>query len=668
MTEHLLPDGTMAVIPDDLPRGERVKAEAELRRLWHAAGVPDDGFRADTVGRKAGQVALGAADTALFGFGDELAAALLSSPALMAPDRSFSSEYAGNVEDMRRRQTGGWYTAGQVGGMLVPGTVAGAVTNPAMHLLRNVPAAVAARTGALAHVPAQAMANAVAGGIGGALYGYGSGTGVEDRTDVAAKTGALGAGLGGIAGAGLALAERHVPGIGGPGNTISRSLRRDGVEGVADVERRFAALPPEQSAVATLMDVAGENTRALGSAVANLPGPAKDKLLPALEGRQMDAAGRMVRTLERVAENVGAPSTDIAAIKAARQAAAAPLYQQLDTMSVMVTPDLAALLKRPSAMAALKESVRHAADDGIAISEPVAKAIAEGALEGVAVPVRVLDVAKQRLDDLAGQARAGALANEARRYATIADDLRSAVIDATGGAEGVYAQALKEWAGPSKVIEAIETGRKYASSGAVPRGASPTVAATAGGSAKGVAADRMAGRATTVTDDPAFTAGVRLGLEDVIASTPLRANVADRVAGSPARQVILEKAVGPQGVEAIMPAIDAERAFAKTYGQVAMGSRTAPMLAEMGGIGAAPMTREGLAARIGQALLRKAFLPGEKGRTAMAEVLGEMSPERRRALVQALLARADEVAPLPRAGYAPAVGVTNLIGNAPGGG
>jgi hypothetical protein len=734
-----LPDGTRAVIPDDLPRGERVKAAAEVRRLWRdAAGAAGgDTFQPQGLAQKAGQFGLGVADTMALGFGDEGTAAALSLPALIDAKRDFGSEYEGNLADMRRRQTGGYYHAGQIVGGVMPGAVAGRVVNPAMRLgeLGMAKIANVVGPGGIGSVVGNA---ALGAGLGG-VYGYGSGEGgAVGRADDAVVGGGLGGLMGGVAGGALALAQRHT-GVGGPPHAVGRALERDGVnpdpQSVSDL---FSQLPPEQRTVATLMDVGGENTRGLGRAVANMPGPAKERMLPALEERQADAAARMVRSIGRVADEVGAPAVDVAALQQQRKAAAGPLYQALDAIDVPVSPEMAGLLGRPAAAAALKRAVVDAANDGVAVPQAVADAIAAGQLEGVAIPVRVLDYAKQHLADLAGEAQRAGRANETRRFTSLADELRGGLIEATGGDAGPYAKALEAWAGPSQVMEAYDAGRRYAATGKPPQGASRSLAAAMGPGAPAEAAQRLAagepaglreavgkayefsrqeaaqgwvwrdpqtgafhaGRAVPrgaegvgrvlagphgpelfpatpgaamdvlaqslatggAPADTSFAAGVRSGVEDVLAGAPTGADVSKRVGGSPAKRVVLDKALGEQGGIMAAPSIAGERAFARTYADVTRGSRTAPMLAEIGDVAPAPPAGFSDAImRLGRALLNKASMPGEKGRAAIAEVLSEMEPGRRDALIRALLDKRNTATPLPRAGYAPAVIGTNLL-------
>lgn len=125
MGEYQLPDGTTAVIPDDLPRGERAAAEAELKRLWLVAKGRQAALASEnTVGGEIARGALGAADTAAFGVADELGAAALSAPALFSAERDFADDYTRRLAELREMQSGPTYHGGQVVGLLAPGGLA----------------------------------------------------------------------------------------------------------------------------------------------------------------------------------------------------------------------------------------------------------------------------------------------------------------------------------------------------------------------------------------------------------------------------------------------------------------------------------------------------------------------------------------------------------------
>jgi hypothetical protein len=202
---------------------------------------------------------LGAMSGLTFGFADELAGMVGGDAA--RDDMRAAQERAG-------RDFPASYGAGQIGGGVVS-------------TLPMAPMALGAR-GAVAM-----------GGLAGGLQGAGDARGgVIDRATGAAQGAALGAGLGGggylaaqgIGSAGGALmsgARRLLPGTQAPAaaarggdRMIANALRRDGItpEGAATEIQRWNAMnvPPD------VLNVGGENTRAMLRAAASRPGPARN--------------------------------------------------------------------------------------------------------------------------------------------------------------------------------------------------------------------------------------------------------------------------------------------------------------------------------------------------------------------------------------------------------
>lgn len=173
MIEVELPDGSIAEFPDgtspDVIKGALQKRfgspeKAPIQQEAPAAPQPEE----RGIMRRVDDFVRGAADTATFGFADEIAARLGS----LTGVGSAGPDYDANLAAERQRDSeGGWERFG--------GQVAGALTNPAL----------ASRT---------VLGAAVDGAAAGAVYGFGSGEGGAVERGKSAATSAA---LGGAAGA-----------------------------------------------------------------------------------------------------------------------------------------------------------------------------------------------------------------------------------------------------------------------------------------------------------------------------------------------------------------------------------------------------------------------------------------------------------------------------------
>jgi hypothetical protein len=126
--------------------------------------------------------ALGAADTATMGFGDEVAS-YLGSAISGAPRDQVLSEMRG-MQGNAQQQNPGSYMGGQIAGGVAQGLATG-------------PASLSARATGSALLP-RMLAGAADGAILGTAYGAGSGTDAESRATEALKSGGIGAVAGGL--------------------------------------------------------------------------------------------------------------------------------------------------------------------------------------------------------------------------------------------------------------------------------------------------------------------------------------------------------------------------------------------------------------------------------------------------------------------------------------
>jgi hypothetical protein len=390
----------------------------------------------------------GAADTATFGLADEFAAGM---GALTGIGGTFG-DYSGNLDRQRRTDA----TDAEVNPVMRgAGQVAGAI-----------PMALGtASIGAGANLGGRMAAATGLGAGTGAAYGFGSGEGIEDRLSDAGYGALTGAALGaGLQGAGEVLAPvagaigRQIPGLLGtrakplPGYdpkafaTVSERLAAD-IAGGQDVRGLAQALGPE----AMLLDV-GDNVSGLAGALANAPGAALPMVKKALSGRQGKANERLTMALDEAFGTSPGMVAEKAAARAAQRANATPLYQQAESVSVPMTPELRGILGRineatPGVIGRTRRII--AASEGRQFNP--AGLFDEAT---VAVELRPLDDLKKGLDGLIESARRSD-PQRARALTILKNDLVSE-LDA---AAPTYADARAAWAGPQKIMEAAEYGR-----------------------------------------------------------------------------------------------------------------------------------------------------------------------------------------------------------------
>lgn len=183
----------------------------------------------------------------------------------------------------------------------------------------------------------------------------------------------------------------------------------------------------------------GPNTQHLAGALGSLPGEPQAIVRNALGQRAAQAGNRLTGD---VAQTLGSGQplgalTD--SVIAQQKAAADPLYKAVRGTPVQITPELHDLTQRPAIRNAIDQAQTMMQNDGV---QP-------------ASTVQLYDYAKQVLDDQASTAIRKGDNNAARQFTSLSNQLRSAV-DAQVPA---YAQARDAFAGPAKVLDAVQTGQ-----------------------------------------------------------------------------------------------------------------------------------------------------------------------------------------------------------------
>ena len=229
---------------------------------------------------------------------------------------------------------------------------------------------------------------------------------------------------------------------GGAGNALSQ------------IEAKLAKLGPE----ATLVDASGQPTKTLLDTLATLPGQAKTLVEQFIRNRQATRPQRIMTAADEALGTGGAGyKTTLDALVKQKQTEAAPLYKQIENLSVKVDPELNRLLQAaPKAHAGYEELSQLNRQTPIDLSK---------IKPGDDIPFDALDKVKQALYDLGENSKGelGKSTNLSRSY----DQLRRDLIDKMDKLspkdpttkESIYKMARDAFAGPSQLEGAVKAGR-----------------------------------------------------------------------------------------------------------------------------------------------------------------------------------------------------------------
>ena len=214
--------------------------------------------------------------------------------------------------------------------------------------------------------------------------------------------------------------------------------------------RRMQKLGPE----ATIADAGGASSRQLLDTLATLPGRSKQLAEGLIRERQSGRAGRLTAAANESLGTKGAGYQDtIQSLIDRKTKEAAPLYKQLEGMSVRVDSELSGLLKAADSAHGGAELLSRLRQE-VPINISALKA-------GDDIPFAALDKIKQSLYDLgetskrAGNKEVGAAYNKLRISLTNKmDDLSP-----QNEAGSIYKQARNAFSGPAQLQDAVESGR-----------------------------------------------------------------------------------------------------------------------------------------------------------------------------------------------------------------
>lgn len=411
---------------------------------------------------------------ASFGFADEIAAGMdaLTHPLLgrgsSAP--TIGERYDANLQGERgidrafERRAPVLSAVGDVTGM-IGGTIAAPLLAPG-----KVAGMIPAPTSMLGKM----ALGGTAGGAVGAVESFGTGEGgFTNRAENAATHGAIGAGTG-------ALIPPMLAGVGklaGPVldklglrnadkaalNQTLRAFERDGISPedalVKLREWRAAGSKPE-----ALVDLGGENVRALASTAANLPGKSRQAAMDLVELRKGGASERVGGDMARAISPSTNYSGTIDELMASRRRAADPLYEKMRQAPTYWDPELEALMKRPSMKDAWAKAQRLAAEEGVDLPKvwKLDEKTGEMIRTGESRPDWASwDYIKRGLDEvIEGHKDQFGKMTDTGRTST---GTRKALLDILDAANPDYKAARAAYSGPSQSIDAMKLGRSILS-------------------------------------------------------------------------------------------------------------------------------------------------------------------------------------------------------------
>ena len=209
---------------------------------------------------------------------------------------------------------------------------------------------------------------------------------------------------------------------------------------------------------ATIADVSGQAGKKLLDMLAVLPGKTKDLTEQLIRGRQTGRTERIMTAADEALKTGGAGyKTTLDALIQQKKTDAAPLYQQIENLSVRVDPELNKLLQAaPKAHAGYEELSQLNRQVPIDLSK---------IKPGDDIPFDALDKVKQALWDLADKSKGefGKPTNLSKSYDQLRIDLTSKMDklspkDAVSK-ESIYKMARDAFAGPSQLEGAVKAGR-----------------------------------------------------------------------------------------------------------------------------------------------------------------------------------------------------------------
>jgi hypothetical protein len=388
-----------------------------------------------------------------------------------------------------------------------------------------------------------ALTRTIAGAGSGAAISGADTLARGGTTQQAQNNALLGGAVGAVAPAALGIAGKALGGIKnaflGPSapKMLSNALVAD-----QNAPEAVNALLQQRGPDATVADL-GANTQGLAGGLASLPGKAQSIVVNNLKARAAQTGARLAQDVAGTigqGQPIGALTDQIIA---GQKAAAAPLYNAVRPMPVQMTPELSALAERPAVKSAFTQAATMMQNDGLAPAPNT---------------VGFFDYAKQALDDQASAAVRNGENNLARQYTGMANDLR----DAVDAQVPQYAQARAAFAGPAKVLDAVDMGQQIFSGKTSPEDLQSALAEMSPSEKDGLLAGAQAAVQKTIGNARTDAAGVK--------------SLFDSANGKQKLAML----VGQDQADQIANALERERVYSGTSGKVINNSVTSANLAQ----------------------------------------------------------------------------------------
>ena len=213
---------------------------------------------------------------------------------------------------------------------------------------------------------------------------------------------------------------------------------------------------------ARLVDVGGTQTHRTLDVLSTLPGRTPEAAAQAAMQRQAGRGAAIMREADKALGTRGAQfSQTVDDLVRSREAAAKPLYQRLRAMTITADDDLSSIINAARDLGAFGEArtMATALRQRFTLEDvPTAS--------GMSVGMADLDMVKRGLDQLVRKetdAVTGKVSPKGMAYQSLLVDLRNKLDDMTidpQTGQSVYKAARDAFAGPSKLKDAAEIGRK----------------------------------------------------------------------------------------------------------------------------------------------------------------------------------------------------------------
>lgn len=353
----------------------------------------------------------------------------------------------------------------------------------------------------------------------------------------AATNATVGAALGGAApvvmkGVGAAWNGLTRQGVPAAAKNVSRALAEDGID-ARNLSRMLAAQGPD----AMVMDL-GDNMRTLAGGIAANRGQGQTTLRNAVAQR---AAGSSARVADDVARTIGTGDElgDLTAqIVAGQKAAADPLYTAVRDVPVPMEGNIKFVAQTPLGQRAFKQALELAANDGVPTDR---------------MTIGILDYAKQALDDIQATGVRQGQNNAARQAGQLARLLAGEGDKIAPG----YKAAREAFAGPAKVLEAIESGRGTFKANMSPADMTRLMADM------------------TASEKDAFLQGAQTALADLVGNAGNDVVAVRNLFRKSYNEAKLRALIGDDAATDLLRSIDRELMFGETANTVTKNSETA---------------------------------------------------------------------------------------------